>query len=65
VLNLLSVINVPADQVGVWLGISGGAVLLLLVLSFLFADEWGANRTLLQLAGAGALFFVTLGLTSL
>lgn len=64
-LNLLSVIHVPADQVGLWLGLSGGAIVLLLVLSFLFSDEWGANRTMLQLAGVGAVLFVTLGLSSL
>jgi len=61
-----AVIHVPADLVGEALIGSGAVIVISLVLAFFVRDEWGSpSRTLLQVAGAAAIFFVTLGIQAL
>jgi hypothetical protein len=65
--KLLSVIHVPAEQVGIVLALSGGAAALSFVLAFRFRDyvTQDPNRTLLSVSAMAAVLFVTLGLSSL
>ena len=66
-MNLFSVVNVPAEQVGIVLALSGGVALLSFVLAFARRDyvTQDPNRTLLSVAAAAAIMFVTLGLSAL
>ena len=66
-MNLLSVIHVPAEQVGIVLAISGGVAVLCFVLAFARRDyvTQEPNRSLLSVAAAAAVMFVTLALSSL
>lgn len=65
-MNAFSVIHVPADQVGTVLGIAALVCVGSLVLAFVMRDAYdGPNRTLLSVASAAAIAFVTLGLSSL
>ena len=66
-MNMLSVINVPADQVGVFLGISGAVAVGSFLLAFVLRDQitTDPNRSMLSIAAMAALFFVTLGVSAL
>lgn len=64
-MNTFGVVHVPADQVGPFLGISGGAVLVFLVLAFVNRDDTDSpSRGFLSLAATAAIFFVTLALSA-
>lgn len=66
-MNMLTVVHVPADQVGIFLGISGAVAVGSFLLAFVMRDQISLdpNRSLLSIAGMAAVFFVTLGLSAL
>lgn len=63
---MLSVIQVPADQVGIFLGIAAAVCLGALVLAFFIRDAYNdPSRGLLSVAAAAAIAFVTLGVSAI
>jgi hypothetical protein len=66
-MNTFSVIHVPADQVGAFLGLSGTVAVGSFVLAFVMRDQItdDPNRSMLSLAAMAAIFMVTLGLSAL